>query len=322
MIRKFTWLFLLACMLMGTTQAQWNTQVFVNALPFPPDSCCAVAPEIRQAFRNQVAELRNQLTDQMKKIRRENKVNGDQAKNAAIQQMASQYGLSDETVQNMKHGGKMSAQEKAALADKMLQQQTNISMAEIQNLKKLDKDGKKAWTQAYSAEAYAMASAGGNTSTQTASLSVVQLAQNLQQLQAQVQQRRQNLQLRYQQIEMDPERIAAVQQITRFTSQITAMTGADGGQGPALDSVTALRRNASDQYCVTYTRAYRNVLDSQYADLQHSYSDYMHIAELNRLVANSQPVKINLPEGADLDYLNYIQEYIDRLAAVFQFRLN
>lgn len=322
MIRKFISLIITVVLLMPVSSAQWNTRDFVNTLPSPPDSCCAVAQEIKQAFRNQVAAAHKQLSDQIKKMQHETKVDGDQARNAAIQQMAGQYGLSDETVQKMKSGKKMSAQDKAALADQMLQQQTNISMAEIQNMKKLDKDGKKAWSQAYSAEAYAMASSGGNAPQQQAALSVVQLAQSLQQLNQQVQQRRQHLELMYQQIEMDPDRINELQQMTRWAAQVTAMSGADGGQGSAIDSVTALRRDAADRYCEKYTKTYRNVLDSQYADLQQAYADYIRIAELNRLVANSQPVKVNLPAGPELDYLNYIQAYIDRLAAVFQFRFN
>ena len=80
-------------------------------------------------------------------MKSQSKVDGNPAKENAINQMASQYGLSDEEVQKMKSNKKMSEADKAALADKMMMQQTNISTGEIKNMQGMSEEGKKAWDQ-------------------------------------------------------------------------------------------------------------------------------------------------------------------------------
>jgi len=312
--------FLLLSTFAGT--AQFQTQQFVDNLPSLPSESCEINPETRDKFINQVKSMQDQLEEQIKKAKSQSKIDGRQAKENAINQMASQYGLSDEEVQKMKSGKKMSAEDKAALADKMLQQQTNISMGEIKNMQKMSKEGKKAWAEAYGAEAYAMAQAtpGKSTQQQTAG-NPGQLAQQLQSLNAQVQERKANIQMEYVKIETDPERMATLQKIRVWNSKISAMGGADGGQGQKMDSIAALIQKEKEKYCAKYTPLYWKVLNTDYSNLKASYPDYIRIADLNRMVANMQPIKVNTPIGPEIDYFEYINDYLSRLAAAFSYTL-
>lgn len=302
-------------------QAQFKTQDFVNNIPSFPDSICKINTDDKNTFLNQVSELKKEIRDQIKIAKSRAKVDGSEAKASAINQMATQYGLSEEEVQNMKSGKKMSAEEKAALANKMMMQQTNISMAEMQNMKGMSKEGKKAWAEAYSAEAMAVAEGNkGNSAPQNreSNLSVLQQLQNLN---AQVQQRRADIEAEYQKIDNDPERLILLQKITAWNNNISAMTGADGGQGEKMDSIAILSGKAKEKYCEKYTAKYTNVLNMHFTDLQASYNDYLRIADLTRAAVNMQQVKYDMTAGPEDDYFNYISDYLTRLSGVFAYTL-
>lgn len=303
-------------------QAQFKTQQFVDDIPAVPANICKISSDERAVFLNKISIMSDQLDEQIRKLRKSAKVDGEQAKENAIDQMASQYGLSDAEAQKMKSGKKMSAEERAALANKMMMQQTNISMAEMQNMKGMSKEGKKAWAEAYSAEAMAVTEGNKSNSDQKSGASNLNVLQQLQNLNAQVQQRRTNIQKEYEKIENNPERMAMLQKIKAWNSKITAMTGADGGQGQKMDSISVLITGEKKKYCEKYTPMYEKVLATHYADLKASYTDYLRISDLNRAAVNMQPTKVDTPAGTEDDYYKYIDEYLSRLADVFNYTLN
>ena len=302
-------------------QAQFKTQEFVDNIPTYPDSICKISSDDRSAFKNQISELQKEIKNQIKIAKSREKVDGSEAKASAINQMTTQYGLSEEEAGKMKSGKKMSAEEKAALANKMMMQQTNISMAEMQNMKGMSKDGKKAWAEAYSAEAMAVAEGNKGNSEAQNGKSNLDLLQQLQNLNAQVQQRKANIEAEYLKIVNDPERMILEQKITAWNYNISTMTGANGGQGEKMDSISVLIVSAKKKYCEKYTPMYTNVLDMHYADLKASYNDYIRIADLTRAVVNMQPVKYDMTTSTESDYLKYISEYLSRLTEVFMYAL-
>ncbi len=83
---------------------------------------------------------------------------GDMEANA-MKQMQQKYGMSEEDMNKMKNSRNMTDAEKKALANKMVMQQTNMSMSEIQNMSKMSEAGKKAYAEAYATEAMANAQA-------------------------------------------------------------------------------------------------------------------------------------------------------------------
>ena len=73
--------------------------------------------------------------------------------------MSQQYGVSQADIEKMKNSKNMTAAEKQALANKMMSQQTNMSMEEVQNLGNMSDAGKKAYAEAYATEAMATSQA-------------------------------------------------------------------------------------------------------------------------------------------------------------------
>lgn len=315
---KFFLVLLMFTSLIST--AQFKTQEFVDNIPSLPADGCKTKTEDRTIFLNKVKDLLKETDEQIKKTKRETRVDENYARNEAISQMASQYGLSEEQVNKMKNKKKMSAEEKQSLADSMLQQQTNISMGEVKNMKKMSPEGRKAWAQAYGGEAYVM-SQGTNTQQKTGG-NAAELATQLQNLNAAVMQRAMDIQKKYDDIENNPERIIALEKINIWNSQVTAMTGQDNGQGPQMDSLALLIKKEKEAYCEKYATQYWNVLNLHYNNLKVSYPDYIRIADLRRMVVNMQPVKVNLPNESAIEYYEYIKNYLVHLSAAFNYSIN
>jgi hypothetical protein len=82
--------------------------------------------------------------------------------------IAKDYGLSDSDVQKLKNK-KISDKEKKALMEKMLQEKTQISLGEIEQLKKMkkgkNKEGLLAWSDAYTTQKMAEMTTGDSTKT-------------------------------------------------------------------------------------------------------------------------------------------------------------
>ena len=73
--------------------------------------------------------------------------------------MVKQSGLTPDQVAKLQAGHGVSAAEKREIADQMLQQKMNVSLDELKNLKNMDPAARRAWAQAYTAEAMADAQA-------------------------------------------------------------------------------------------------------------------------------------------------------------------
>jgi len=300
-------------------KAQFKTQEFVDNLPLIPNEICQIKTDEKNTFLAEINAKKDEINAQIKKIKSLAKPNENQAKEMAISQMQSQYGLSDDEAKKMK-SGKMSAQEKKALADKMMTQQTNISMSELQNLKKMSKEGKKEWAKAYGAEGYAMAQANATTNSNDAGNST-ELMQQLQNLNAKIQQRRAQIQQEYQDFENNTERLEMLQKIKSINSKISSLSGANGGQGQKIDSLTVVLKSEKEKYCETFSPMYQNILKKEFADVKNSYTDYYRVAELNRLLVNSLPVKANASGGEEIEYFIYIQNYLEHLSGAFNYNL-
>ena len=82
--------------------------------------------------------------------------------------IAQDFNLSDSDLQKLKNK-KLSAAEKKALMDKMLKDKANISMKQIEQLKKMKKEGNKEgilnWAEAYQTQQIAEMVSGDSTNT-------------------------------------------------------------------------------------------------------------------------------------------------------------
>jgi hypothetical protein len=153
-MKKLSLVILLTCMLFSYAFAQLATS-FLADIPDLPNDPCLMTEEQQHEYNNQVnnllKELEEAISPKLKTIEKE--AEGSQIE--IEKKMVQEYGLSNAELQKLKNKD-LSQAEKKAIADKMLQEKTGISMEEVEDLKKMSKEGKKAWAEGYATQQMAM----------------------------------------------------------------------------------------------------------------------------------------------------------------------
>ncbi len=142
--------------------AQTKTANYMKKIPSLPGDSCNVSRAGIESFKTLVSIMSEEISNDigtLKKLEKKSVPNEEAAaKEAALKQM-SQYGMSQEDMEKMKNAKNMSAADKQAMANKMMQQQTNMSPDEIKNMSKMSDAGKKAYAEGYATEAMAASKA-------------------------------------------------------------------------------------------------------------------------------------------------------------------
>jgi len=151
----------------GQILAQTGESFFAQ-LPPVPNSTCMVDTTAKRIYKDQVGKVSIQLADLIREKKNKVQKDIDDLKPDIEKNIAKEYGLSDSDVQKLKNK-KISKAEKKALMEKMLQENAQISMGEIEQLKKMKKDGNKEgiqnWADAYSTQKMAEMTTGDSTKT-------------------------------------------------------------------------------------------------------------------------------------------------------------
>lgn len=323
---KATVFLIVLVLLFNLAQAQSITTAYLNKIPALPKDSCNISKTDVETFQNQVSALDTEIKNQIRLLRQQEKAQGKnaeaQSKQNAMQQMGQQYGLSPEEMNKMK-SGKMSEADKKALANKMMQQQTNMSMGEVQNLGKMSEAGKKAYMEAYGTEAMATSSqpnAAQKKESEKAKDSY-ELMKEQQSVMAKINAAAQKTGNLYGAIETDPKRIQMLDNIEKMQSKFTSMIGANGGQGDSMDSLAVRIKNEQNKYCDHFTPLYRNAVKQHFTILKNSLPDQLLLGEITAELAKVQ-AGIEMPaESAEIGSMEALREYLDKLENAYRYKL-
>lgn len=143
-------------------------QAYLQKFPSLPDSkCIADTAEIKE-FNFRLSEVTNQLDSiyRLRKYNLEERIKHIQPN--VEKKIAQDYDLSNADLQKLKNK-KLSKEEKKRIAYQMMQNKANISMEEIEQLKKMKKEGNKegiqGWAEAYSTQKMSELISGDSTKT-------------------------------------------------------------------------------------------------------------------------------------------------------------
>ncbi len=152
------------CLFSGQILAQTG-EYFYSRLPNLPGAVCLVDTAQRGLFARQLSSVSTQLDEVYSKKKKEVQKEADELRPEMEKKIAKDSGLSDEDIQKLKNKN-LSKEEKKKIADKMMQSKANISMEEIERLKKMSKEGKEAWAEAYSTEIMSSMQSGDSVKTE------------------------------------------------------------------------------------------------------------------------------------------------------------
>lgn len=156
----FSIIFLLSMLVIFPVSAQKTALEYLNIVPGNPDLVCTCTKDVRENYEQALSNLYSIVTEDSQE--RKNRVdeymnqNEDRMKASMMKEMSEKTGISQQELETLSKKKDLTQEDKQALMEKALGQH-NLSMGEIQNMKNMDENARKAWAQAYATEQMAMA---------------------------------------------------------------------------------------------------------------------------------------------------------------------
>jgi len=240
-----------------------------------------------------------------------------------MKQMQGKYGMSDEDINKMKNSKNMTDAERKAMADKMVMQQTNMSMDEIQKMSKMSEAGKKAYAEAYATEAMANAQADPKKYAPDKNAgNLYSLTNEQQTLNQKIVAGQQKITNMYAAIENDPEGKAMLDKIAKWNSKLTSMMGeVSDYEAHIMDSIGGLITKEEIKYCSKFTPRYRAVLKQDLVNLQASVPDCNRLEEVTGELMKLQTGVGAPPESAETSSLAALNGYLGHLKSAYKYKL-
>lgn len=308
-----------------TLPAQSKTEEWLLKIPALPKDSCNITKTAAEEFRQNIADLIEQAEAAIDDLRevadQKSEGNEEIAKAHAMKQMSQQYGVSPEQMEKLK-SGKMSAADKQAMADKIVQQQTNMSMSEVQKLSKMSEAGKKAYAEAYGTEMMATQQANPNKQTVSQDAkNMNQLVANQQAILGRINANSLKIGNLYASFENDPNLQKSYRNIEKWNEKLMSMTGIDYGQGKQMDSLAMLIQKEQIKICDQYTPRYHSALRQHLSILKASMPDYQQLGEITARITKLQ-TGVDIPaENIEVGNLQAIKGYLGNLKDAYKFKL-
>jgi len=315
------------------SNAQTMPEAFLGMLPSPPGNLCSEGEDdAKTAFIQKIGEVHDQLQEEISRrkdeIEAKMKVNEDKMKQNAM----ARTGISPELMQKMMALEKQSKgatgdqakaykEQKKAMADQMIQQSMNISMGEIENLKKMDKAGKTAWAEAYATEkkAEVMADPKAYQQKAAADMKDYQLVQKQKQLADSLGAQSTKYMKQFQDLDNDKNALALQTQIKELEKKLNEeYEKANRPNDDAIKSLTNLIRELQISYCNLQSPKYLEILSRYKTFMQASILPYYRLEKLtNQVTATQTGVEMDMQPG--LMGLQHVGTYLNRLSNVYQY---
>lgn len=314
-------------------KSQTMPEAFIGMLPNPPGDVCSEGEnDAKSAFIQKIGEIDTKLGEEISRRKDEidakMKVNEDKMKQNAM----ARTGVSPELVQQMMAlekankgatGDQVKAykEQKKALADQMIQQSSNISMGEIENLKKMDKAGKTAWAEAYATEkkAEVMADPQAYQQKAAADMKNYKLAEKQRQLADSLGAQLMKYMKQIEDLDKDQTAQAMLTQIDEMEAKLNEEYKKEiRPNDNEIKSLMNSIRNLQISYCNLQSPKYLSILSRYKTFVQASLTPYYRLEKLTNQVTATQ-TGVDLSTQPGMMGLQAISSYINRLSDVYRY---
>ncbi|MFA5045154.1 MAG: hypothetical protein WC542_04415 [Paludibacter sp.] len=323
---------------MNYANAQVRPEAYLSNLPSVPEDICSDETQGKDEFLSKVNEISGELQTEMERRHENNDAKVEANKPKMMDNAMRQTGVSPELTQKMmdlenQSKGATGDQKKAyeaqkkALADQMMQQSMNISMGEIENLKKMDKAGQKAWATAYATEKQAEVAADPKKfqDQNAREMQKYNLLQSQKQLRDSLNAQQNRYMKKFAEIDEDEIGKKLLNKIEGIRKEIADLytETAKIGTSPDENKLIALRsdmKKAKVSYCNLQSPKYINVLAEYKSFIQSSMSAYYRLEKLSNEVAKMQTGVDISPEPGEFG-LGNVSSYIKQLLGAYKYNL-
>lgn len=323
---------ILLLFIQGFGHAQVMPESFLGRLPNPPGDACSTGENTgKSEFIEALGKVGQELTDEIQnrtnKVEQKFEANEDKIKQNAM----ARTGVSPQIMQQMMaiekaSKGATGEQKKAydaqkkALAGQMLEQSTNISMEEIESLKKMDKAGKTAWAEAYATEkkAEVMADSKAYQDKNAKLMKDVNLVEKQQQLADSLGGRQMKYIRQIEDLEKDKTGIDIQTKIAVIEAEINELYKKESVPESEIMAKQNTIRNLQIQYCNFMTPRYLDIVAGYKSFLMSSLKDYYRLEKLtNQVNAAQTGVEVNMEPG--LMGLEQVKVYFSLLSGAYRY---
>lgn len=307
--------------------AQTTFESYMKRVPVLPKDSCNITKAGVESFVQQCSILSEELSNYIEEIRRKSdeyaEANRGTMENNAMKQVQQQYGMSEEDMNKLKNSKNMTDAEKKALANKMVTQQTNMSMEEIQNMAKMSEAGKKAYAEAYATEVMANAQADPKKYAPDNNAGKLYSLTNEQQtLNQKITGGMQKTEKMYAAIENDPEGKIMRDNMAKWHEKLMLMMGeTSASEEKIMDGLSDQIKDEEIKYCTKFTPRYREVLKQELASLKASIPDCNRLDEVTKELFKLQTGVDAFPENSEISSLGLLSTYLDHLNNAYKYKL-
>lgn len=315
------------------TNAQTMPEAYIGLLPNPPESICSEGEnDAKSAFIQKISEIHDQLEEEISRRHEEIENKVDKNKGKMQQNAMARAGVSPELMQQLMAIEKASKgtsgetkkaydAQKKALAGQMMEQSMNISMGEIENLKKMDKAGQTAWATAFATEkkAEVLADPQAVQEKTATNMKNYQLLTKQRQLADSLGAQEIKFGKQFQDLENDKSALALQTQIKELEEKLNEEYKKENRPNDnEIKNLSDQIRNLFISYCNLQSPKYLEILSRYKSFMQASLLPYYRLEKLtNQVTASQTGVEISQEPG--LMGLQAINSYIGALSAVYKY---
>jgi hypothetical protein len=176
---------------------------------------------------------------------------------------SKQFGLSEEDMKKLQNDKGMTEEEENALINKALQNSANISLDEVKNLDKMNKEGKNSWANAYGTEkmAEAQANPNKNQKQQTKAKSLYELTTMQKHILDSLTALESKFGKQIEDIDNDPEAKVMLNKIAKLNKEASDLIGETDNEGmKKMNELNREIKSEKEKYCSKYTPKYIDIL--------------------------------------------------------------
>ncbi len=320
-------LILLASGIVLTGAAQTLTQNYMKEIPALPKDSCNVSRSSAETFASRVEALKDKLDQEIESIKEavdtHMESNAGKAQENMMKQMSQMYGISQEDMDKMKNAKNMSAADKQAMANKMMQQQANMTMDEARNLSKMSEAGRQAYAEAYATEAMATAKNDpGQAERNNYAGNMYQANVAQQEAYSKINEINNRIAALYAPIKNDPERQRMLDRIDDMNKKRYSLMGIySDGEAQMMDSLNNSIRDTQIAYCNKYTPLYRAALRKHLQIVKTSMPDFQSFGEISAVATKGQTGIDTPAQAKEIASLEAISEYLEALKDAYKYKI-
>ena len=268
-MKRFT-LVLNLVFIVFATFAQTTPEQFLQSVPALPNEICSLKQAEKESCIQKFEAFGDKIEAEIDRRNKSADKNAEDNAEAMKKGALKQAGFDEATIAQMENA---TPEQRKALADKMMQQQYNISMDDAQNLKNMTKEQREAWAAAHGAKVAADAQANPDKykTQNTNSTELYKVTTEIQELNKKFKSKETEFQQRINTIINDPDAEKRRVEIDGLQSKLTSMGGeVSDAEAKKMDEIAAQMKRLKSQYCAEFAPQYLVVVKDYMAkDMNH-----------------------------------------------------